>query len=292
MYILYRKKWLIAAGLFPALFFYLVFAIYPIFNSFYYSFYRWDGFTELHWLGLGNYAELIRDGVFWGSFKNNVYITVLSILIQIPAGLFFAVILNGRLLRRKSLYKTVFFIPVVISTIIVSVFWSMMYNYEIGLINGLLRAAGLDAWVRNWLGEPGIAIFMICIAIVWQFTGFYMIIFLAALQNVPNEILEAADIDGATGFRKLRSVTIPMISDTIFTSVALCISGSLRTFDHVYVMTNGGPNHATEVMASYAFQSTFSAMRYGYGSTVSTAVFIISFLLIVISRLVLRKLQR
>lgn len=292
MHILYRRKWLIAAGLFPALFFYVVFALYPIVNSFYYSFFKWDGFTELHWLGLGNYAELIRDSVFWNSLKNNVYIVVTSILLQIPAGLFFAIILNGRILKGRAVYKTVFFMPVVLSTVVVSLFWSMMYNYQVGLINSFLRLVGLDSWAQNWLGDPNLSIFMICIMIIWQFSGFYMIIFLAALQNIPSEVLEAADIDGASGIRKVWSVTLPMLSDTIFTSVALCISGSLRTFDIIYVMTKGGPNHASEVMATYMFQSTFSAMRYGYGSTISTAIFIVSFLLIVISRLAIRKLQR
>ncbi|AJY73754.1 carbohydrate ABC transporter permease [Paenibacillus beijingensis] len=292
MHILYRRKWLIAAGLFPALFFYVVFALYPIVNSFYYSFFKWDGFTQMHWLGLGNYAELIRDSVFWNSLRNNVYIVVTSILLQIPAGLFFAIILNGRILKGRALFKTVFFMPVVLSTVVISLFWSMMYNYQVGLINSFFRIVGMDSWVQNWLGEPRFSIFMICIMIIWQYSGFYMIIFLAALQNISSEVLEAADIDGASGLRKVWSVTLPMLSDTIFTSIALCISGSLRTFDIIYVMTKGGPNHATEVMATYMFQSTFSAGRYGYGSTISTAIFIVSFLLIVISRMAIRKLQR
>jgi len=289
MHVLYRNKWLIAAGVLPALLVYFTFVLLPIANSAYFSFFNWDGFSERTWVGLKNYGELLRDRVFWSSFRNNIYFLLSAVFGQLLLGLVFAIVLNGKLVRGRSVYKSAFFMPVVLSTVVVSLFWTMMYNFRIGLINNLLERIGLEDWARNWLGEPGIAVFAVCVAFVWQYSGFYMIIFLAALQNVSTEVLEAAEIDGAGGLRKSWSITIPMISETIFTCVALCISFSLRIFDLVYVMTKGGPNHATDVMATYMYQSTFSSLRYGYGATISTAIIVLSFTFIFIARMLMTK---
>lgn len=291
MHILFRNKWLIGAGLLPALLVYLIFVIYPIVNSVYYSFFQWDGFSHMHWRGLGNYKELIQDSIFWHSFRNNLIFLLFAVFGQLTFALFFAVVINDKIIRASGIYKTVFFMPVVLSTVVVSLFWSMMYNYKVGLINNVLISVGLESWVRNWLGEAATAIFAVCIAFVWHYTGFYMIIFLSALQNVPNEVLEAAAIDGATGFHRVRSITIPMISDTIFTCLALCVSYSLRSFDTIFVMTKGGPNHATEVMATYMYQSTFTSLRYGYGSAISTAIIVFSLLFILVSRGLMSKFR-
>jgi raffinose/stachyose/melibiose transport system permease protein len=292
MHILYRKRWLIAAGLLPALLVYILFVIFPIFNSVYYSFFDWDGFNEKIWVGWDNFEELWKDSVFWSSFRHNMIFLLFALFGQLTLGLLFAVVLNGKIIKGKGIYRSVFFMPVVLSTVVVSLFWSMMYNYQIGLINNLLIQLGLDSWVRNWLGEPGFAVFAICIALMWQYSGFYMVIFLSALQSVPADVLEAAEIDGAIGFRKTWSVTLPMISGTILTSVALCISYALKTFDMIFVMTKGGPNHATEVMATYMYHSSFSSLRYGYGSAISTAIIVLSFIFIFVSRTIMQKILR
>lgn len=292
MHILYRKKWLIGAGLLPALVVYAMFVLYPIFNSVYLSFFRWDGFGDKIFIGFTNYTELLRDQVFWHSFKNNIYFLLFAVFGQVSIGLLLAVVLSGKAIKGRGIYKTVFFMPVVLSTVVVSLFWSMMYNYQIGLINNVLIRLGLEDWIRNWLGEPSIAVFTICIALLWQFCGFYMIIFLSALQSIPNEVLEAAELDGATGLRKLWRITLPMISGTIFVCIALCVSYALKTFDMIFVMTKGGPNRATEVMATYMYHSTFSSLRFGYGSTISTAIISISALFIFSGRLIMSKVTR
>ncbi|NGM82616.1 sugar ABC transporter permease [Paenibacillus sp. 7124] len=292
MEILLRRKWIIAAGLLPALLIYTLFSVYPILSSIYYSLFKWDGFSPKQWHGLQNYANLIGDGVFWQSIRNNLYFVLFSVLGEIPLGLYLAIMLNGKLFRRDGIFRTVFFMPVVISTIVVSLIWNMFYNYQFGLVNTALRAFGLDHWAQNWLGNPGLAIFVLCLVVVWQYTGLYMVIFLAALQNVPSEVLEAAELDGAVGFKRTWNIVVPIIADTIFASIVLCISGALRAFDLIFIMTNGGPSHSTEVGATYMFAQTFNSMKYGYGSAISTAIIIISFGLIMISQFMMRSLKR
>jgi raffinose/stachyose/melibiose transport system permease protein len=291
MHLLYRKKWAIALGLLPALFFYIIFSIFPILNSFYYAFTNWDGLSEIQWVGLSNFREILGDKVFWLSFKNNIYIVLVSIFGQVPIGLGLALLLNKKM-RGSQFFRTVFFLPVVTSTVIVSMLWNMIYNYQMGLLNTVLRLVGLESWVRNWLGDPKTAMMYICIVIVWQFIGLYMVIFMAAIQNVPSEILEASELDGATGMKKTWYVIVPMIWDSILASIILCISGSLRTFDLNFVMTNGGPAHSTEVMAIYMFNKTFSSLQYGYGSAVSLLIFAFSLILIVITQLLSRLARR
>lgn len=292
MQIFFRRKWMIAAGILPALLIYTLFATFPIVVSFYFSFFKWDGYSPRIWNGLNNYLTLILDPVFWNSIKNNMYFVLFSVFCEIPLGLYLAVVLSGKLFRRTSIFKTVFFMPIAISTVVIGLMANMVFNYQIGLVNTVLRGIGLDDWAQNWLGNPQLAIFFLCLVVVWQYTGLYMVIFLAALQNVSSEVLEAADLDGATGMRKTWFITIPIISDTIFASIILCISGALRGFDLIYIVTNGGPNHATEVAATYMFGQTFRSMKFGYGSAISIATLIISFLLIAVSYFLVRKLKR
>lgn len=167
-----------------------------------------------------------------------------------------------------------------LSTVVISITWSLIYNSENGLINELLRTIGLDFLAQNWLGDSKWSMIAVLVTVIWQFVGLYLIIFLAALQNVPEEVLEAARIDGASEWKTTWSITIPMIWDTIIVAVILCISGSLKTFDLIYVMTNGGPAHSTDVMALYMFNETFNQLQYGYGSAVSVIIFFFSLILI------------
>jgi raffinose/stachyose/melibiose transport system permease protein len=289
MHLLNRQKWAIAGGLIPALLVYCAFGIVPIFHSFYYSLTDWDGLSVASFVGWRNISEALSDPLFWNSFKNNIYVVLASVFGQIPIALALALLLNRRL-KGAKIFRTIGFLPVVISTVIISLTWNMIYNAEYGLLNRLLQSVGLDFLARDWLGDPRWAMIAVCVTIVWQFVGLYLMIFLAALQNVPDEVLEAAEIDGATGWKKTWTVTIPMIWDAIVLSVILCISGSLRTFDLIYVMTNGGPAHATEVMAIYMFEQTFSSMRYGYGSAVSLLIFVFSFsIILIVSGLLMKR---
>jgi raffinose/stachyose/melibiose transport system permease protein len=288
MHLLSRSKWPALIGLAPALLIYLLFAIVPIIISFYYSLMKWDGFTEMQFIGLANFQEALTDPVFWQALKNNLYVVAASVFGQIPIALFIALLLNRRL-KGGKFFRTVGFMPVVISTVIISLVWGMMYNSRRGLFNQLLESVGLGQFTQNWLGDPEWAMISVSITIIWQFVGLYLIIFLAALQNIPREIYEASEIDGASGFKQTFHITLPMMRDAIIVAVILCISGSLRTFDLIYVMTSGGPGHSTEVLAMYMFDKTFSSTRYGYGSALSLFIFFFSLALVYLSTLILRK---
>lgn len=285
-----KRKWALVAGLVPALLIYVVFAIYPIILSFYYSVMNWDGFTDMQFVGLKNFVKIFHDPIFWNSTENNIFVVLASVFGQIPIALFIALLLNSKI-KGAKIFRTIGFMPVVISTVIISITWNLIYNSQDGLLNTFLHGIGLGSLAQNWLGDPKWAMASVCITVIWQFVGLYLIIFLAALQNVPADIVEAARIDGASEWMITWKITLPMIWDAILVAVILCISGSLRTFDLIYVMTNGGPSHATDVMALYMFNKTFDGLQYGYGSAVSVVIFFFSLILIfIVTKLLGRKM--
>ncbi|MBS4206664.1 sugar ABC transporter permease [Bacillus sp. FJAT-50079] len=283
-----KTKAAIILGILPAFILYVVFAIYPILQSFYYSVMDWNGFNKMTFVGLDNFKKLFADPLFWNSVKNNIYVVLASVLGQVPIALFFALLLN-RKLKGAKLFRTIGFLPVVLSTVVISLTWSLIYNSRNGLINEVLRSIGLDSLAQNWLGDPKWTMAAVLVVVVWQFIGLYLIIFLAALQNVPTEVLEAAKMDGASEWATTWKITVPMIWDTILVAIILCIAGSLKTFDLIYVMTHGGPAHSTDVMALYMFNETFTKLQYGYGSAVSVFIFFFSLILIAIVNKVLGK---
>lgn len=290
MQLTHKSKAAIIIGLLPAFLIYTVFAIYPILQSFYYALMEWDGFTDMTFVGLDNFRNLFADPLFWNSVKNNIYVVLASVLGQIPLALFFALLLN-RKIKGLKFFRTVGFLPVVLSTVVISLTWSLIYNSQNGMLNEILRSIGLGVMAQNWLGDTKWVMAAVLVTVIWQFIGLYLIIFLAALQNVPTEVLEAAKMDGASEWTTTFKITIPMIWHTIIVAVILCISGSLKTFDLIYVMTNGGPAHSSDVMALYMFNETFNKLQYGYGSAVSVFIFFFSLILIfIVTKLFGRKL--
>lgn len=288
MYITRKSRNYIFIGLLPALLVYITVVIYPIFRSFFYGFYDWNGLSQPVYIGLQNFIDILTDKVFWLSFRNNIFIVLASVLGQIPIGLLLAILLNKKL-KGAGFFRSVFFTPMLLSTVVIGLLWSTVLNSQVGILNTFLKAIGLGNLIQDWLGDPRIAIFTVSGVIIWQFFGLYMIIFLAALQNIPSDIMEAAEIDGANEVRKLFLVTIPMLWNSVMTAVVLCIAGSMRSFDLVFVMTQGGPAHATELMATYMYNKTFSVYKYGYGSAISLVIFVISFSLILASQRVMGK---
>ena len=279
MHTLKRAKLAIFIGLLPALLIYVGIAIIPIGLSMYYSFFDWNGLTDKIPIGFDNFIHILKDPIFWKTVKNNIIMMLTGILGQIPLGLLLALLLN-RSLRGIKIFRTIGFLPVVLSSVIVSLTWGMMYGTESGLINGFLGMIGLESLQQNWLGDPSWSMWSISLTYIWQNCGLYMVIFLAALQNVPNEVNEAAALDGATGIQRTLHVTLPILKPTILVTVVFSISNSFRVFDLIFVMTSGGPAHNTEVMTIYMYNNTFLNLQYGLGSAVS--IFILLFSLIVV----------
>jgi len=269
----------VAAALLPGMTIFVLFTIAPILWSAYYGFLDWKGFGEARFVGFDNYAEMLRDPIFWRALKNNLILVAASILGQIPIALLLALFLQRNAWFHRFV-RSAIFLPMVLSTVVVGLIWGYIYHPQFGLANAALEALGLESWTRAWLSDPKVNMLAIAAPINWSNIGPYMVIFIAALRNISSEIEDAAAIDGATGRAKLLYVTLPMIWSTVVVCLVLCISGSLKAFDHVIVMTGGGPAQSTELLATYMYNNTFDVYRYGYGSAVSTMIVVISGLLI------------
>lgn len=274
-----RSRRFIWMGLGPTLILYALFVFVPVIWSAYYGFFNWSGIGEAKFIGLDNYAEILRDPVFWRALKNNVIFVLASVFGQVPLALMLAVLLHKSNLLQRFLRSAVF-LPMVLSTVVIGMIWQYIYHPQIGILNFLLDALGLESWKLEWLSDRKIAIYSLIPPLIWSYVGLYLIIFMSALQNIPGEIHDAAKIDGVSGARKLVTITLPMIKNTVQVAVILCISGSLKSFDLVYIMTKGGPAHASELLATYMYNSTFTTYRYGFGSAISTTIMVISLLLI------------
>jgi raffinose/stachyose/melibiose transport system permease protein len=227
-------------------------------------------------IGLGNWGNLLKDPVFWRALINNIILVIASIALQIPAGIILGVFISSAL-RGTRIFKLVYFIPMMISSVAIGITWMYVYQPEFGLLNNFLKLIGLEQFALGWLGDPKLALGSVIIATCWQFIPFYMILFAAALSGIPRGIYEAASIDGATGIQSFFRITLPLLKGTIRIACVLSLTGSLRFFDLLYVMTGGGPNHASELLATYMFKQAFTSFNMGYGSTIAVFMFILSF---------------
>ena len=233
--------------------------------------------------------ELFRDKAFWSAFLNNLTFILWTVIGQIGIAFIIAMLLQSRILKLKNLHRTVIFFPVVLSAVVVGFLWRIMYNSEYGIVNTFLRALGLENLIQLWLDDPDIVIPSLAIPKIWQYIGYYLIILLAAIQGIDQSVLEVAELDGATGWKKSWYIVIPLIKSTLMVTIMLCISGNMKTFDQIFVMTGGGPGTSSEVVALYAYNISMNRMRYGYGSTAAIGILMLSLALIFISRLAGRK---
>ncbi|MCK9286141.1 MAG: sugar ABC transporter permease [Sphaerochaetaceae bacterium] len=266
--------------------------VFPIFQSARYSLYRWDGLGPItRFIGLENYKEIFQDPIFWKSLKNNLIVVFFSLATQMPPALFLAIILTGRI-RGKSFLRTVYFAPQIVSTVAASYLFYYVYEPTFGLLNNLLKGIGLDSLTRGWLGDPSLALYAVMVVISWKYIGFYMVLFMAAIEGIPNELFEAARIDGCSSFQVIRKITLPLLSGTIKTACILSIVGSIKYFDLIWVMTSGGPAHSTELIATYMYKKTFLSWEMGYGAALAFVLFAIAILLSVgFSRLTNKKAE-
>jgi raffinose/stachyose/melibiose transport system permease protein len=281
-----HKKWekglLILTFTGPALLIYVIYVLYPIISTLYFSLYSWTGIgSNETFVGLGNYIKLLSDRIFIQSFENNTLLTVASIFTQLPLGLIMALLLFAPI-RGMRLFRTVYFLPLLMSTVAIGILWTYIYDPTFGIINEGLGLMGLESWQTGWLGGKTTAFWSIVATICWQFTPFYMILFRAAIVGIPDDIYEAANIDGANGWKRFWHITFPLLRPTIITSSILSIIGSLKYFDLIFIMTGGGPDSSTELMATYMYKQAFAQFNMGYASAISFSMFVIAFLVTVI----------
>lgn len=262
--------WLFLA---PGVLFFLVYVIFPIFQSIEISFYRWDGLGERLWIGTENYVELFDDEAFYTSLKNNVIWLVLYML-AIPAGLFIALFLNQTVWGIR-LYKSLFFFPFVISQVVVGLVFSWFYDPSYGLMNVILKSFGLDA--IPVLADERYVTYGIIAAGLWPQTAYCMILYLTGLNAVDPEQIEAGRIDNARGWRMLWYIVLPQLKPATFIAVVVTVIGALRSFDLISIMTDGGPWGSSRVLAFYMYEQAFSeyGFRMGYGAAIAVVLFLI-----------------
>ncbi len=263
---------------------YIFTVIVPVFYAIFFSFFKWKGGPKKTFDGLANYQKLITDSVFWSSFENNLFLTFFSIIGQIGLAFLFACMLNSKLAKAKRIHRTLCYFPVTISAVVIGYIWSMIYNYDYGLLNYFLSKLGLEYLCQPWLSNADVALKCISITIVWQYIGYYMVILISAFTSIDPNILEMAEIDGANAWQRALHILMPMLKSTFIVMITLCISGNMKTFDHVYVMTGGGPGTATSVMALYAYNVSFIRYNMGYGSAISIGILVLSLTVIMGSR--------
>ncbi len=278
------KGWMIALFLLPGLIWYSFMVAVPLISAVRQSFYNWKG-GPMTFTGLKNYQLLLTDTVFWQAFLNNIKITVLCVIGQIGLAFTFSCMLSMRFIRLKGMHRTVAYFPATVSAVVVGYVWGIIFNYDYGFINSALRAIGMGHLASAWLDSIQNIIYAVCIPIIWQYVGYYMIIILAGITAIDSEVYDMAEIDGASGVQKATKITLPLIRGTISVCVMLCISGNMKIFDHIYTLTNGGPGNSSLVMALYAYKTTFVKSQFGYGSALSVGILVLSLTLILLSRM-------
>lgn len=260
----------------PALALYVVFMIYPFIQSIYYAFTDWDGAQSTkNFVGFDNFKTLWGDDVLWNSLWHTLIWVVIGTIGPIIVGLLLAMLLWRRP-KGFTVFRTVYFMPQVLSSVVIAIVWGWIYNPLFGILNQGLDRVGLESWSRGWLGDPDFALYAVLVAAMWAETGFVFVVFLAGLQNVSKDLLEAATLDGANAWRRFRDVTVPQLANVVTVVTALLLIGGFSVFDIVFAMTGGGPNRATEVIATYTYSEAFTQNRIGYASTLSLVITTIS----------------
>jgi multiple sugar transport system permease protein len=265
----------------PYVLHFLIFVAYPLVFAFILVFCKWDIVTPMEFIGLRNIQRLMNDTTFWTAVTNTLKFLVLHIPLQIVLALLIAVVLNGPI-KLRGFFRGAFFLPFVISGAVVTILWQQLYSTDAGVFNLVLTKLGLDP--VPWLTDPAIAIYSIAVMATWKNIGFYIVLFLAGLQNVPRELYEAASIDGATRPQQFWKITLPLLRPITLLVVMLSTIGGFGLFIEPFVMTGGGPAESTLSVVLYLYKNAFQFLRMGYAATIGFALALMIFLVTLIQR--------
>lgn len=260
-----------------ALFFYIL--ILPLGTSVYYSLCAWKGVGAPKLIWFENFRKLFMDNNFWLVTKNTLIYSLYCTIGQVGLALVISMLLTGHRLRLKAFHRAVIFFPVVMAPVVVGFVWKIAYNSDYGFINTILRSLGMEGSIRYWLDDVSIVLTSVSIPVIWQYIGLYMVILLSAITSIPTEVYECAELDGADGVKRAVYITLPMIWDTLKIVIILVASGTMKIYDHIYVLTGGGPGRSSMSMAVYAYQNTFKFGNFGYGAAIAVVILIISLLI-------------
>lgn len=275
---IWGDKKAVAFFLFPSFIILCFIIIIPIGMSIYYSLLDWNGFGKGIFIGWNNYIKLYKDPAFIISIKNSLIFAFTSVIIQLPISLLLALIISKGV-KFERFFVTVYFIPVIISTVVIGQLWMKIYHPEYGLLNTFLGTVGLGGLKREWLGSKDTALLSSVVPVLWQYIGYHMLLMYAGIKSISGDVFEAAKIDGASWAQTSLLVTIPMLKPILQVCITFAVIGSLKVFDLVYVLTRGGPAHASEVTSTLMVKTIFNGNQYGYGSAMAVFVIVECFVL-------------
>jgi raffinose/stachyose/melibiose transport system permease protein len=275
-----KSKKYIFIFLFPAILLITIFLYYPLGKTVQYSFTDYSEWSPVfNYIGWENFHRLFTDSIIGKSLINTLILLVGCVVVEVGVALILAVLVDS-IKRGFRFFRMVFFFPVVISGSAIGLMFYLAFQYDYGLMNNIIAVFGMEK--INWITENS-AMYLVLIPVLWQYVGFYFVIFLTAIANVPADIYESAELDGITGFKKTIYITIPMIQEVIVTSLGLVIAGSLKVFDIVFVMTNGGPLDASQLLSTYQYQQAFVYNNQGYGSAISVLIITLGLIIYIVT---------
>lgn len=290
---MYHHKYrLIVPFLAPALLLYGVFVFWPYAQSFYVAMTDWRGVSaNRNFVGLANFDRLVRDPQFWNALKHNGEMLIFLPVVTLSLALLFAALFTqgGRPVPGAGFYRVVFFFPQVMAVAIVGVLWQFVYHPTLGLLNGALRQIGLGGLQRTWLGDERTALWAVAAVIVWQAVGFYMVLFIAGIQSIPVSLYEAALLDGANRWTMFWRLTLPLLWDNVQVALIYIGIGALDFFTIVQVMTEGGPNRASDVVARYMYATAFQYSQFGYATAIGVSLLFMTLTLSILTFAVTRR---
>lgn len=293
MNVLRVSKWTIAMFVLPCLLLYTAVVFIPITVSFYNGLLDWNGIGEARFVGFENFKHLLfQDEVFWPAVGRTLNFAVFS-MAEIPVALLVAILLN-RFVKKPNFLVSSYFMPVILSVVIVGQLWKTIYNPASmgGMLNQILEWVGLGSWAKPWLTDPSVAMVALYFVALWQYLGYHTLIQFTGIQNIPSDIYEAAKIDGAEGWKADWHITFPMNIPIFKISIVLAFIGSLQSFDMIMVMTGGGPAHATDVISTHMYNMSFLSMKYGYGSSIAGFLVVLCLVATVLVNMLFNRLER
>lgn len=271
-----RAKWpVLVLFLPPALLLFTVFVVLPMAEAAWYSFYDWNGYglpDFSQWIGWKNYEQVFRNGVFRQALINNGLIILISVLIQVPLAIWLATLASSKV-KGAIAFRLIFFLPYVLADVAAGIIWRFVYDGDFGLVGGIAHALNLPSIYP--IADKNLAIYAILGVVVWKYFGFHMMLFIAGLKSIDSQVLEAADIDGATPRQKFFLITLPLLGSTVRLSIFFAIVGSLQLFDMVMPLTGGGPFNSTQTMVTFLYTFGVMRMKVGFGSAVGVVLFVI-----------------
>lgn len=283
-----KGKFTVLLFVLPALIIYLIWVIYPIISAIWMSMLKSDTLHSSHFAGFENYISVFESTLFWKSVKISIIFIIFTTIFQVILGFFYGYLVY---LQPKGyrIYKILLFIPNVLPSVASGFIWSYIYSPSMGVLKPLMEAMGLGEYYISPIADPKLALYAVIFAQIWCGLGVQVILFNSGFMNIPAEVIESARLDGATGWKMIKTMVIPMSWDITKMVIILQTIGALRSFDLIYVMTSGGPNHSTEVLPMHLFVNAFQNFNLGYGNVVAVVLFVLAMIITIVMRKVMER---